>query len=384
MIRSAPISLAANYPFTATLCAASLLVALGGLMQVGNDPFVLDSRAFWAQPWRMLTTILPHGSPAHLIFNLFWTWTLGVAVEHLFGKQLWVLVVVLSSIASSTAQFAFSGSPIGLSGAVYGLFAFIWVFSIRSPRHRGLIDNLTVKVFIAWFFICIVLGHFKLMNIANIAHGVGALMGALVAMSITAKHPKLNLAAAGASAVLAASILLASVGRAIVNPGAIAQDHSTAGIKKFANADYDGATAEFRRALVLQPADFGAHVGIVSSLAAGGDWPQAAAALEAWSLTIPESDAKTSEVWLEYAAAVGFGASAVDHPDIGLRLGEAMVAKAPENANGWRLIGESFERLKNYASAALAYEKAAALLPSDASIVEALERVKTITPPEVN
>ncbi|MCX5692014.1 MAG: rhomboid family intramembrane serine protease, partial [Planctomycetota bacterium] len=206
MIAPAPLTVAPRYPFTAILCLAAATVSIGSMFGLSSDPFLLDDRAYWGQPWRILLTTLPHGSVMHLFFNLYWTWVLGVAIEHIFGPRLWMLVALPGAVLASSSQFAFSQTPIGLSGVVYALFTFLWVVSRRIPRLRPVIDRRTALIFAAWFFVCIALTAMNVLPIANIAHGGGALYGAMVGLALTSPPRRRNALGLACGVILGCSL----------------------------------------------------------------------------------------------------------------------------------------------------------------------------------
>jgi membrane associated rhomboid family serine protease len=93
-----------------------------------------------AEPWRLLTVALVHGSPLHLLFNLF-ALDLGARlVQRLYGTQrlaLWYLLgVVGASLASAiwTPQIP----SVGASGGVFALFG---VALGAEWAHRPLVER---------------------------------------------------------------------------------------------------------------------------------------------------------------------------------------------------------------------------------------------------
>ncbi len=93
-----------------------------------------------AEPWRLLTVALVHGSPLHLLFNLF-ALDLGARlVQRLYGTQrlaLWYLLGVLgASLASAiwTPQLP----SVGASGGVFALFG---VALGAEWAHRPLVER---------------------------------------------------------------------------------------------------------------------------------------------------------------------------------------------------------------------------------------------------
>jgi membrane associated rhomboid family serine protease len=222
---------------------------------LSSDPFILDERAFWSQPWRIATTVLPHGSPFHLFFNIFWTWTLGVAIEHIFGPRRWALLVIGSAAVSSASEWAVTSSPIGLSGVGYAMFTFLWSMGRRDPRLAVLIDRRTVQVFAAWFFVCIALTVSGAMNVANVAHGVGALVGYLVAAIVAPrKFPRWAAISALAGLAVVAGFA-AGPGRERLNPWAVAGTLFDRSQPMLEGERFQEASILLERARTLSPRD---------------------------------------------------------------------------------------------------------------------------------
>lgn len=183
MARPPPITLAPLFPVTTLVCGAAVVVSLSQMMGRSIDLFTIDDRVYWAQPWRLISCAFPHGSPAHLLFNLYWCWTLGAVAEHILGHWRTALLVLIVAAGSSAAEYAFAVGGIGLSGVVYGLFGALWMLQRHVPKLRGIIDKSTIGVFIAWFFICIITTKLGWMNVANFAHGAGLLLGVLMGIA---------------------------------------------------------------------------------------------------------------------------------------------------------------------------------------------------------
>ncbi len=160
------------------------------------------------QVWRLLTSVLPHANVLHLLFNVWWIWIFGTLVEETFGHAKTFGIFVLLALASNGAEYALLDGGVGLSGVGYGLFGLIWVLSGRDRRFDGVIDQRTIELFVIWFFACIaftVAGY----PIANIAHGVGAVAGALLGLAISAAPARRFLASAGLS-ILVIGVLVGS------------------------------------------------------------------------------------------------------------------------------------------------------------------------------
>lgn len=199
-----PLSRLVHYPVVGGLAALAIAVTLAGWSeQVDVNPLKASLAIRDGQVWRLLTCILPHGDPMHLAFNVYWLWVFGSLVEETFGHVRALALIVLLAVGSSAAEFALLYGGIGLSGVGYGLFGFLWVLSRRDERFADAIDLNTVGLFVLWFFLCIALTVADVWRVANLAHGVGAVLGALIGLAVSSRGARM-LYGAGAAVVLAA------------------------------------------------------------------------------------------------------------------------------------------------------------------------------------
>jgi GlpG protein len=166
--------------------------------------------------WRLVTSILPHGDPLHLLFNLYWLWVFGAIVEEKFGHLKTALLVLLFAVGASALEFAFLEGGIGLSGVGYGFFGMLWMLSRHDPRFHDAIDERTIKLFLIWFVFCIATTVTKVYSVANLAHAGGLLLGVLVGVIFSMPSRKF-FAAGGFAAVLLFSMWAATMGRPRVN-----------------------------------------------------------------------------------------------------------------------------------------------------------------------
>ncbi len=193
-----PMGTARRRPLTTALILASVVVTLATSFGqktsvlryllvsdfvVANDGVYTHSPFYdikHGEVWRVLTPAFVHFDLLHLLFNMLWLYSLGGVLEGRYGTwRLGALVTVLA-IASTLGEYLGSGSIFfgGMSGVVYGLFGFIWIKSRFDPLSRLFISQSTVFWMVAWFFLCMTgtVGH-----IANWAHGVGLVCGAILA-----------------------------------------------------------------------------------------------------------------------------------------------------------------------------------------------------------
>src|SRR5207245_8019878 len=109
------------------------------------------------QIWRLLSSMLPHVNVMHLAFNIYWLWVFGTLFEETFGHLRTLIIILILALGSGAADYAVAAGGVGLSGVVYGLWGAALVLSRRDERFRRTVDAPPHMLFIAWFFLCIVL-----------------------------------------------------------------------------------------------------------------------------------------------------------------------------------------------------------------------------------
>lgn len=119
----------------AALASTALLqpLALIKIDAAGGDLLAVE-------PWRLLTVALVHGSPLHMVFNLF-AMDLGARlVQRLYGAQRLLLWYLLGVIAASLASAIWSPltPSVGASGGVFALFG---VALGAEWAHRPLVER---------------------------------------------------------------------------------------------------------------------------------------------------------------------------------------------------------------------------------------------------
>jgi membrane associated rhomboid family serine protease len=213
-----PLNRIPHYPVTGGTCLLALAVYVAIRMQFINEDLLTENYHIWhGQPWRLLTSTLPHANLIHLAFNLYWIWALGSIIEEMLGSAFVAMLMIIVAAGSSGAEYAFSRGGEGLSGVVYGMFGFLWVVGRSDARFKDVIDVKTIQLFVGWFFICIVATVMNIMAIANIAHGSGAVLGAIVGYSVATQGVRRIITAISLSAVVALLLICSSVLRPKVN-----------------------------------------------------------------------------------------------------------------------------------------------------------------------
>jgi membrane associated rhomboid family serine protease/TPR repeat protein len=174
-----------RFPVTAGTALLATGVTLASWGKFDISPLVENAMIRHGEYWRLITSIFPHVGALHLIFNIYWLWIFGAQVEQVYGHFKTAALFLLFAIGPNALEYAFSAGGIGLSGVGYGLFGLLWVLSKKDERFRESIDNKTIRLFVIWFFVCIVTTASNLMNVANVAHGAGAVLGVLTGLAIT-------------------------------------------------------------------------------------------------------------------------------------------------------------------------------------------------------
>lgn len=206
----------AQRPVVAAVIGAAVAVFVADLAGRDTSRLVLDVRAFHGEPWRVLTTVLPHADVLHLGFNLLWLARLGTALERGGGSLAAAGVVLLGAVIPGVAQYALAGSGIGLSGVVYAVAALLWVLR-RDARFAGAMTHRDAVLLVAWFFFCIATTWTGVWAVANVAHGAGALVGLAVATMVRWRGVRRAIAGLAMAALGAASLAGATRLRPLVN-----------------------------------------------------------------------------------------------------------------------------------------------------------------------
>lgn len=210
---------AVHAPVTASVCLASITISILGWTSERALPFAVAPHGFFALPWTPITSTFPHVNVIHLFFNLTWMWSFGLWLEDRIGSLRFFALYVVLALGSSAAEYAWDIGGVGLSGVVYGLFGFLWTRSRRDRDYGEIVGKQTEQIFVAWFLLCIALTWFEVLEIGNVAHGSGAVLGASVGWCCNERGPRRGLAIAASAVLLAACVVAATFARPYVNRG---------------------------------------------------------------------------------------------------------------------------------------------------------------------
>jgi membrane associated rhomboid family serine protease/Flp pilus assembly protein TadD len=365
-----------RFPVTGGTILLAALVSLaywGKVLDV--TPLFADGNVRRWQLWRLVSSALPHGSPLHLLFNVYWTWVFGTLVEETFGHLRTFALFVLLALGSGAAEYAFLEGGIGLSGVGYGLFAFCWVLSRRDARFAGAVDSNTTSVFVIWFFVCIVLDWTGAMRIANLAHAFGALLGYLVGLAVTGPAIQRRMAIVSTAVIVLAVVGGSTVARPWVN---LARDGGHGEVELGIDALKAGRNEEgvrwLRDATRMNPRDALAwyDLGVAYTRLKRED--DAIAAFERAHQLEPAN----AEYLASFATHRAYGASVAGREEEAAEWYERVVAADPRNHQAWYALGYARYRLHQYSAAATAYRRALELVPTDARYATASEHASRL------
>lgn len=133
--------------------------------------------------WRMVTPAFIHMGFLHILFNMLWFKDLGSVIEQEFGESFFLILFFSLAFFSNIFQYLVHGPSFGgMSGVVYGMLGFLWVYKSLIPEFKFGLPKADVGLMLFWFFLCLsgLIG-----NIANTAHAVGLSFGMMMAILVT-------------------------------------------------------------------------------------------------------------------------------------------------------------------------------------------------------
>jgi GlpG protein len=140
------------------------------------DPFSLINQG---QVWRLFTPALIHFGFMHVLFNLLWWKDLAKLIETHKGSIFLLLFLIVTGIFSNILQAIMVGANFGgLSGVVYALLGFIWIYKLVNKNFPFQLPKSDVMLMIGWFVLC--LFDVFPFGVANWAHGGGLAMGMIL------------------------------------------------------------------------------------------------------------------------------------------------------------------------------------------------------------
>lgn len=138
------------------------------------------------QWWRLFTPMLIHFGILHLAMNSLWYWELGRRIEARQGAGWLLALTLLFALLSNAAQYLFGGPSLfgGLSGVLYGLLGYCWIFQRLAPTPAYHLPPGVLVMMLVWLVLCAsgLITALGFGSIANAAHVGGLLVGCLAGL----------------------------------------------------------------------------------------------------------------------------------------------------------------------------------------------------------
>lgn len=188
-----------RYPLTALVLLLTLLVAvwtglgenLESIAVLTFNAVLIDGDRAWFVPldetlasgqwWRLWSPVLIHFGWLHLAMNSMWFWELGRRIEQHQGSLFLLGFTLLAGLVSNVSQFVASGPAFfgGLSGVLYALLGFCWIYQRLCPVPAYHLPKGVVGMMLVWLVVCLlgVVTALGFGQIANAAHVSGLLTG---------------------------------------------------------------------------------------------------------------------------------------------------------------------------------------------------------------
>lgn len=134
--------------------------------------------------WRLITPVFLHFGLMHIAFNMSLLWFAGRQIELLQGSVRMLGISVVIGLGSNILQAMYSQVAIfgGMSGVVYGLLGYAWIWNLMRPNKALYIPNVIFYFSLAMMVFGF-LGFISLLGageVANVAHLGGLIMGLLM------------------------------------------------------------------------------------------------------------------------------------------------------------------------------------------------------------
>lgn len=130
--------------------------------------------------WRLTISAFHHGNLVHLVMNVLAFWMFADLLEPKLGKLRYLVFCLLAATFSLLPETALNQSAVGISGMVFAQFGLILVVRRHDEDIAERMHPSLVPICFASLFICIPLTMFAGMPIANGAHLLGLVYGAIV------------------------------------------------------------------------------------------------------------------------------------------------------------------------------------------------------------
>jgi GlpG protein len=362
-----------RYPVTSGVALAAIFVTLGWWSGSDIEALQMGWRAWDGEPWRLVTSALPHLDILHLVFNLFWLWVFGTFVERVLGHLAAAGLMLFFAAGASAAEYAFFSGGVGLSGVGYGLFGLLWVLSRKDPRFAWAVTDQVVLLFLSWFILCCVLTAADVWRVGNAAHAAGAVLGVLVGLTLSARGSR-RLAWGGLLVgTMALLFLWATVERPYVNlAGQVGPEEAHRGYLDLEQGCNESAARRYELAVKLNPTqgDWWYNLGVARQRLERSD--EAIAAYQR-AVELKPGDKGFRQTLAGLKAQLAQRKQTAGETEEAIRLYREALLDDPHQAASWYDLGVACEKLGRIEGARAAYQRAVELEPEQEIYRVALE-----------
>ena len=159
-----------------------------------TSTFILISSEIFSRPWILVTHMFLHGSPYHLLFNMYVLYAFGPLLEQRIGTNRFFLIYFLSGILAAIgfSLLGPSASALGASGAIMGMLGVLVILMPELQLLFFFIVPMSLRVAAIIFVLIDVFGVLYPSGVGNIAHLVGFGVGLLFGMHLKKKRKKFD------------------------------------------------------------------------------------------------------------------------------------------------------------------------------------------------
>jgi len=136
---------------------------------------------------RTMSPALLHFGAMHLVFNVLWMWHFGRMIESEQSSLQYLGLLFFLAFASNMAQYLWSLSVNfgGLSGVVYGLLGYIWMWQVVVPRGRLRLPPAMISFLLVALVVMEIVASAW---IASAAHAGGLIAGMMAGLVTAGLH----------------------------------------------------------------------------------------------------------------------------------------------------------------------------------------------------
>ncbi|MEM6529113.1 MAG: rhomboid family intramembrane serine protease [Chloroflexota bacterium] len=143
--------------------------------------------------YRLFTAMFLHAGLAHIFFNAYALYILGIQTEQMYGKARYLSIYLLGGVTGSVLSAGF-GDPnvpsVGASGAVFALLGTQIVYFYRNREELGDWGRGALRQYLLLLGINLLLG-FSIPQIDNLGH-IGGLIGGAILGFVLAPNLKVR------------------------------------------------------------------------------------------------------------------------------------------------------------------------------------------------